>query len=123
MSRNSDVTRSGDLDSLPSWISDHLGEGSSFMTDEINQSPSSPMEGSPEASPLIAIHPLVEEKNNIMTLEELNSLRETYSFPLGVRVRLPDEGETIVSARPGEVAFYEAAFPTGLRFPFTLLLG
>ncbi|GFZ15755.1 hypothetical protein Acr_25g0001640 [Actinidia rufa] len=50
MSRTSDVTRSGDLDSLPSWISDHLGEGSPFMTDEINQSPSSPMEGSPEES-------------------------------------------------------------------------
>ena len=52
-----------------------------------------------------------------MTLEELNSLRETYSFPLEVRVRLPKEGETIVSARPGEVAFYEAAFSTGLCFP------
>ncbi|GFZ06815.1 hypothetical protein Acr_18g0009850 [Actinidia rufa] len=90
MSRNSDVTRSGDLDSLPSWISDHLGEGSSFMTDEINQSPSSPMEGSPEESPMIAIHP---------------------------SVRLPDEGEIITSTRPGEVAFYEAAFPAGLRFP------
>ncbi|GFS40550.1 hypothetical protein Acr_00g0069250 [Actinidia rufa] len=81
---------SGDLDSLPSWVSDHLGEGSPFMTDEINQSPSSPMEGSPEESPLIAVHP---------------------------SVRLPDKGEIITSTRPGEVAFYEAAFPAGLRFP------
>ncbi|GFY87646.1 hypothetical protein Acr_05g0012850 [Actinidia rufa] len=89
MSRTSDATRSVDLDSLPSWISDHLGEGSSFMTDEVNQSPSSPMEGSPEESPMIAIHP---------------------------SVRLPDEGEIITSTRPGEVAFYEAAFPAGLRF-------
>ncbi|GFZ19865.1 hypothetical protein Acr_28g0005700 [Actinidia rufa] len=32
-------------------------------------------------------------------------------------VRLPDEGEIITSTRPGEVAFYEAAFPAGLRFP------
>ncbi|GFZ16041.1 hypothetical protein Acr_25g0004500 [Actinidia rufa] len=32
-------------------------------------------------------------------------------------IRLPDEGETITSTRPGEVAFYEAAFPAGLRFP------
>ncbi|GFZ16833.1 hypothetical protein Acr_26g0001030 [Actinidia rufa] len=38
-----------------------------------------------------------------MTLEELNSLREIYSFPPGVRVRLPEERETIVSARPGEL--------------------
>ncbi|GFS29095.1 hypothetical protein Acr_00g0005340 [Actinidia rufa] len=92
-------------------------EGSSFMTDEINQSPSSPMEGSPEASPLIAIHPSIEEKTNIMTLEELNALRDTYFFPPGVRIRIPEEGETITSTRSGEVAFYEAAFPAGLRFP------
>ncbi|XP_057489435.1 uncharacterized protein LOC130775314 [Actinidia eriantha] len=52
-----------------------------------------------------------------MTLEELNALRDTYSFPPGVRVRLPDEGETIISARSGEVAFYEAAFPADLCFP------
>ncbi|GFZ16471.1 hypothetical protein Acr_25g0008800 [Actinidia rufa] len=32
-------------------------------------------------------------------------------------VRLPNEGEIITSTRPGEVAFYEAAFPAGLRFP------
>ncbi|GFZ02290.1 hypothetical protein Acr_15g0008980 [Actinidia rufa] len=105
MSRNFGVTRSGDLDSLPSWISDHLWEGSSFMTDEVNQSPVSPMEGSPppETNSLIAIHPSVEEKTNIMTLEELDALREAYSFPPRVRVRLPEEGETITSTRPGEV--------------------
>ncbi|GFY84577.1 hypothetical protein Acr_03g0013510 [Actinidia rufa] len=102
MSHISDVTRSGDLDSLPSWISDHLGEGSPYMTDEVNQSPSSPMEGSPEESPLVAVHPSVEEKTNIMTLEELDALRDTYSFPSGVQIRLPDEGETITSTRPGE---------------------
>ncbi|GFY89054.1 hypothetical protein Acr_06g0009940 [Actinidia rufa] len=87
------------------------------MTDEINQSPSSPMEGSPEESPMIAIHPSVEEKTNIMTLEELNALRDTYSFPSKVQVRLPDEGEIITSTRLGEVVFYKAAFPAGLRFP------
>ncbi|GFY92643.1 hypothetical protein Acr_08g0010390 [Actinidia rufa] len=119
MSRNSGVTISGDLDSLPSWISDHLGEGSSFMTAEVNQSPASPIEGSPppETNPLAAIHPSVEEKTNIMTLEELDALREAYSFPPRVRVRLPEEGETITSTRPGKVAFYEAAFPVGLHFP------
>ncbi|GFZ04834.1 hypothetical protein Acr_17g0004060 [Actinidia rufa] len=102
MSRNSGVTRSGDLNSLPSWISDHLGQGSPYMTDEVNQSPSSPMEGSHEESSLVAIHPSVEEKTNIMTLEELNALRDIYSFPSGVQIRLPEEGETITSTRPGE---------------------
>ncbi|GFS40779.1 hypothetical protein Acr_00g0070500 [Actinidia rufa] len=112
MSRNSGVTRSGDLDSLPSWISDHLGEGSSFMTDEVNQSPASPMEGSLplETNPLAAIHPSVEEKTNIMTLEELDALREAYSFPSRVQVRLPEEGETITSACPGEVFKYTLSF-------------
>ncbi|GFS43542.1 hypothetical protein Acr_00g0085660 [Actinidia rufa] len=52
-----------------------------------------------------------------MTLEELNAFKDTYSFPPGVRIRLPDEGETITSTRPSEVAFYEAAFPAGLCFP------
>ncbi|GFZ05830.1 hypothetical protein Acr_17g0014020 [Actinidia rufa] len=77
------------------------------------------MEGSSplKTNPLAAIHPSVEEKTNIMTLEELDALRETYSFPSRVRVRLPKEGETITSARPGEVAFYEAVFPAGLCFP------
>ncbi|GFY98090.1 hypothetical protein Acr_12g0006310 [Actinidia rufa] len=75
------LARSDDLDSLPSWISDHLGQGSSYMADEVDQSPSSPVEGSPEENPLIAIHPSVEEKTNIMTIEELNALREIYSFP------------------------------------------
>ncbi|GFY98635.1 hypothetical protein Acr_13g0000360 [Actinidia rufa] len=117
MSYNSNVSRSVDLDSLPSWVSDHLGEGSPYMTDEVNQSPSSPMEGSLEESPLVAVHPSVEERTNIMTLEELDALRDTYSFPSGVQVRLPDEGEIITSTRPDEVAFYEAAFPAGLRFP------
>ncbi|GFY88916.1 hypothetical protein Acr_06g0008560 [Actinidia rufa] len=52
-----------------------------------------------------------------MTLEELNTLRDTYSFPSRVQIRLPDEGETITFTHPSEVAFYEAAFPAGLRFP------
>ena len=32
-------------DSLPSWVSEHLGE-KSFMSDEVHQFPSSPLEGS-----------------------------------------------------------------------------
>ncbi|GFS36164.1 hypothetical protein Acr_00g0044410 [Actinidia rufa] len=35
-----------------------------------------------------------------------------------ILIRLPNKGENITSTRPGEVAFYEAAFPAGLRFPF-----
>ncbi|GFY97468.1 hypothetical protein Acr_12g0000090 [Actinidia rufa] len=48
---------------------------------------------------------------------ELDNLGATYSFPPGVRLRIPRDGETILSARQGEVAFYEAAFLAGLRLP------
>ena len=71
----------------------------------------------PEVNPLIAIHPSMEKETNIMTPNELNLLRESYYFPLSMQIRIPEEKETITSARPGEVTFYEAAFHAGLRFP------
>ena len=64
----------------------------------------------PEIVPIAAIHPSVEKENNIITPEELDLLRETYSFPLSVQIKLFEENEIILSARPGEVAFYEASF-------------
>ena len=51
-----------------------------------------------------------------MTPEELDLLRETYFFPQGIQIRLPEENETILSVRPSEVAFYKASFQAGLRF-------
>ncbi|GFS40735.1 hypothetical protein Acr_00g0070220 [Actinidia rufa] len=52
---------------------------------------------------------------NIMTQGDLDRLWKTCSFPLGVWMRLPRKGETILSAGAGDVAFYEASFATGLR--------
>ena len=47
-------------DSILSWVSDHLGEGSSYITNEVNQSPESPMDPSiPEVNPLVVIHPSI----------------------------------------------------------------
>ncbi|GFY89326.1 hypothetical protein Acr_06g0012660 [Actinidia rufa] len=57
------------------------------------------------------------KENNVMSQAELDNLGATYSFPPGVRLRIPGDGETILSARQGEVAFYEAAFLAGLRLP------
>ncbi|GFS34434.1 hypothetical protein Acr_00g0034030 [Actinidia rufa] len=48
-----------------------------------------------------------------MTRGDLDKLREKYSFPPGIQLRIPGEGETILSTCPNEVAFYEAAFPVG----------
>ncbi|GFZ14858.1 hypothetical protein Acr_24g0010480 [Actinidia rufa] len=57
------------------------------------------------------------KESNVMSQADLDNLGTTYSFPQGVRLRIPGDGETILSARQGEVAFYEAAFLAGLRFP------
>ncbi|GFS41642.1 hypothetical protein Acr_00g0075490 [Actinidia rufa] len=57
------------------------------------------------------------KETNVMSQADLDKLREKYSFPPGVQLRIPGEGETILSIRQGEVAFYEAAFLAGLRLP------
>ncbi|GFY90653.1 hypothetical protein Acr_07g0008500 [Actinidia rufa] len=57
-----------------------------------------------------------------MTQSDLDNPREKYSFPPRIQLRIPEEGETILSACPGEVAFYEAAFPAGLRCLYVLSL-
>ena len=112
----------GDLkklwNSLPSWISEHLGE-KSYMNDEVNQLPSSPPKNSPspKASPTVATPPSIERGTNIMTQDVLDFFRESYSFPSSVQIRLLEEDETIASARPSEVVFYEVAFHASLRLP------
>ncbi|GFZ20334.1 hypothetical protein Acr_28g0010390 [Actinidia rufa] len=98
--------------SLPSWISDHLGAKS--YIDEASQSPSFPPIS--PTSPKMDTSSLTKEVN-VMSQAELDKLGSTYSFPSGIRLRIPGDGETILSARQGEVAFYEAAFLAGLRFP------
>ncbi|GFY97360.1 hypothetical protein Acr_11g0016660 [Actinidia rufa] len=112
MSFNTNLGGEESEQSLPSWISDHLGAKS--YIDETNQSTSSPP--IPTNSSKMDISSLNKE-SNVMSQAELDNLGTTYSFPQGVRLRIPGDGETILSARQGEVAFYEAAFLAGLRFP------
>ncbi|GFY80321.1 hypothetical protein Acr_01g0001300 [Actinidia rufa] len=57
----------------------------------------------------------LNKESNVISQAELDILGATYSFPPGVRLRIPGDGETILSARQGEVAFYEATFLAGLR--------
>ena len=52
-----------------------------------------------------------------MSQGELDRLRELFSFPSSIQIRLLEVDETIASTRPGEVAFYKATFHVGLRFP------
>ncbi|GFZ03495.1 hypothetical protein Acr_16g0001190 [Actinidia rufa] len=69
------------------------------MTDEVNQLPSSPREdpSNPEDNSLVTVLPPVERDSNIMTPKELDLLRESYSFPPSVQIRVPKEDETIAS--------------------------
>ena len=52
-----------------------------------------------------------------MTIDEFDSLKDSYSFPSNVQIKMLKEGETIASTRPGEVALYEDAFQVDLHFP------
>ena len=61
------------------------------------------------------IHPSKKE-NNYMTHGEFDQLKESYLFPAGVRMRLLEASETIMPAHSSKMAFYKAAFSTGLCF-------
>ncbi|GFY86457.1 hypothetical protein Acr_05g0000960 [Actinidia rufa] len=89
------------------------------MANEVSQLPASPLENPPstEASPSVATPSLIERETNIMTQEELDRFRESYSLPPSVQIRLPEDDKTIASTRPSKVAFYEVAFHAGLRLP------
>ncbi|GFS28932.1 hypothetical protein Acr_00g0004710 [Actinidia rufa] len=110
MSFNTNLGGEESEQSLPSWISDHLGAKS--YIDEMTQSTSSPI---PTNSSKMDTSSLNKE-SNIMSQADLDNLGTTYSFPQGVRLQIPGDGETILSTRQGEVAFYEAAFLASLRF-------
>ena len=89
MSSKADV---GDLEnSLPSWISNHLGE-KSYMADEITRLSSSPRKGSPslEVKPSADVLPPIEKETNTMTQGHLDRLKESYSFPPRLQIRLPE---------------------------------
>ncbi|GFZ02364.1 hypothetical protein Acr_15g0009720 [Actinidia rufa] len=88
--------------------------GAKSYIDEASQSPSFPPIS--PTSPKMDTSSLTKEVN-VMSQAELDKLGSTYSFSSGIQLRIPGDGETILSARQGEVAFYEAAFLAGLRFP------
>ena len=88
MSNNGDI---GNLENtLPSWIYDHLGE-KSYMTDEVNQLSSSPKVESPdnEGVPSVDDRPSPKREINTMTQGDLDHLRESCSFPVGIQTWLP----------------------------------
>ncbi|GFZ19872.1 hypothetical protein Acr_28g0005770 [Actinidia rufa] len=94
------------------------------MADKVNQHPSPLEESSPrERLPKIKVSSYPATELNIMTQGDLDRLRETCSFPLGVRTRIPKNGGTVLSSGDGEVAFYKAVSLAGLRCLYALLKG
>ncbi|GFS36407.1 hypothetical protein Acr_00g0045780 [Actinidia rufa] len=73
------------------------------MTNEVDQHPPLPPEESSPQEKLseIEVPSSPATELNIMTQGNLDRLRETCSFPLGVRTRIPGNGETILSAGDG----------------------
>ena len=100
------------------------------MTNEVNQLTFFPFEESPLRGDStdhgedleMAICTPLEKKLNVMTQDDLDRLRETYSFSIGIQARISKEGGTILSTHLGKIAFYEAAFPVGLRLPIHLTI-
>ncbi|GFZ12713.1 hypothetical protein Acr_23g0010980 [Actinidia rufa] len=95
------------------------------MTNEANQhSPTLLEESFPrEKLSKIKVPSSPATELNIMTQGDLDRLWEACSFPSGVRTRILRNGETILSTGAGEVAFYEATFPTSLRCLYALFKG
>ena len=121
-----------DLDNLlASWITDHLSVYHTMDPDvrvyPISKSVRSVLhreettQNVEDHKPTRDSRPLLDKETNIMSYRELDHLRESCCFPAGVQVRLPKVGETVMSARPSEVAFYEVAFSAGLRLPIPTL--
>ena len=50
-----------------------------------------------------------------MTQGNLDRLKESCDFPVGIQTRLPEDDKTIISTRLGELTFYEGSFHAGLR--------
>ncbi|GFZ06495.1 hypothetical protein Acr_18g0006650 [Actinidia rufa] len=111
MSFNTNLVGEESEQSLPSWISDHLGAKS--YIDETTQSTSSPI---PTNSSKMDISSLNKESKRHVPGRS-GQPRDDVFIPPRVRLRIPGDGETILSARQGEVAFYEVAFLASLRFP------
>ena len=75
------------------------------LTGEANQPTPEEDLHSPRGNPLVANPFSIDLGTNIMTTDELDSLKESCYFPSNVQIRMPEEGKTIASTRSGEVAF------------------
>uniref|UniRef100_A0A2N9EPN1 Uncharacterized protein n=1 Tax=Fagus sylvatica TaxID=28930 RepID=A0A2N9EPN1_FAGSY len=60
--------------------------------------------------------------SKVVDVEGLDKLRSRYQIPEDVVLRIPESDEVACSSRFGDVAFYEADFNAGVRFPMQPLM-
>ena len=60
--------------------------------------------------------------SKVVDSDGLDSYRRKYQIPEDVVLRIPESDELACSSRYGDVAFYEADFNAGIRFPMQPLM-
>jgi hypothetical protein len=60
--------------------------------------------------------------SKVVNSDGLDSYRRKYQIPEDVVLRIPESDEVACSSRYGDVAFYEADFNAGIRFPMQPLM-
>ena len=60
--------------------------------------------------------------SKVVAVEDLDKYRTKYQIPEDVVLRIPESDEVACSSRYGDVAFYDADFNAGVRFPLQPLM-
>ena len=60
--------------------------------------------------------------SKVVDVEGLDKYRRRYQIPEDVVLRIPESDEVACSSKYGDVAFYEADFNAGVRFPLQPLM-
>uniref|UniRef100_A0A2N9FP09 Uncharacterized protein n=1 Tax=Fagus sylvatica TaxID=28930 RepID=A0A2N9FP09_FAGSY len=100
---------------LPEGLSDR-DEGTRSLEETPSISGSSEDVG-PEASWIARSY-----LSKVMDVDEIDRYRRRYQIPEDVVLRIPESDEVACSSRYGDVAFYEANFNAGVRFPLQPLM-
>ncbi|GFZ06996.1 hypothetical protein Acr_18g0011660 [Actinidia rufa] len=92
MSFNTNLGGEESEQSLPSWISDHSRGEVIYRRNEPVYLISTNTKQIPQKMDTSSLN----KESNVMSQAELDNLGTTYSFPQGVRLRIPGDGETIL---------------------------
>ncbi len=103
--------------SWPQVRSDELPEGLSDREDGGNSLDETPSVSSSSRGNVSKQFWVAQTYFSIMNNEGLQRIKDRYQIPDDVVLRIPDPDERACSSKYDDVAFYEADFKVGLRFP------